>query len=82
MGGMVTVYISQRLVCDICTKDVRMVDQSLVEHAVPYVITRDYLMNHQGSMLDVCGTCMPSLMKAAASLRLATLVNSTTEGEQ
>lgn len=76
-----TVYISQRLVCDICTKDVQMVDQSLVEHAVPYVITRDFLMNHQGSMLDVCGTCMPALMKAAAALRLAALTNSITEGE-
>lgn len=72
-----TVYISQRLVCDICTKDVRTMEQSLAHHAVPQAITRDYLMNHQGSMLDVCGTCMPALMKAAAALRLA---YSTTEG--
>lgn len=76
-----TVYVSQRLVCDICTKDVQLVNQSLVERAVPYVIARDHLMNHQGSMLDVCGTCMPTLMKAAAALRLAALTNSTTEGE-
>ena len=75
-----TVYISQRLVCDICSKDVRKMEQSLAHHAVPQIITRDYLMNHQGSMLDVCGACMPALMKAASALRLAMIANST-EGE-
>ena len=74
-----TVYISQRLVCDICTKDVRTLDQMLPLNGMPQVIARDHLMNHQGSMLDVCGTCMPGLMKAAASLRLAIVANSTKE---
>lgn len=66
-----TVYITQRFVCDICTKDVRILDQMVTGGAVPQVIQTGDIINHQGSILDVCGTCMPRLMKAAYALKLA-----------
>ena len=74
-----TVYITQRFVCDICTKDVRILDQRVTGGAVPQVIQAGDVVNHQGTLLDVCGTCMPILMKAAASLRLAIIANPTKE---
>lgn len=65
-----TVYITQRFVCDICTKDVQTLEQMVTGGAVPQAIQIGHMVNHQGSTLDVCGTCMPRLMKAAYALKL------------
>lgn len=66
-----TVYISQRLVCDLCGKEVRALEQKTTYNGLPQVIQKDYTLNHQGSLLDICGTCMPPLLKAFGALKLA-----------
>jgi ribosome-binding protein aMBF1 (putative translation factor) len=66
-----TVQISQKTICDMCGRVVRHLEQEVKNGAVPQIISRDFVMNHQGSHLDICDACLPPLMRAFSALKLA-----------